>query len=245
MRVLVALVMVVLAAAAAWLLWPRRSTGDDLSDRQAQTIAQAVSQPPQADAMGYARAVLATHSAVVLEATDLKAARNTDPRAHLVIRLMYNTYASGDFNHSHPIPKPVCYGFDLTFFQPVDGPEVVDCPSTAPITPPPRNDIPAGDADALRSVLGALPASPTDAQVKDALAKGLAHTAAPPTVTSAVRGGDVAVSIRGGDYFSGYECTLGLRQGGQVLVWGLPAKATRPGETLCDPNAAFARTGAP
>jgi len=54
-----------------------RGAGDDQTDRQARTLAEAISYPRQADATGYTRALLATTlgrsgGVQVLEATDLQ-----------------------------------------------------------------------------------------------------------------------------------------------------------------------------
>ncbi|MBB5890432.1 hypothetical protein [Kutzneria kofuensis] len=229
--------------------------GDDLSDRQARSVAGALGSHLEPDAMGYARAAMAAQPGLaVLEATDLKASGPTDPRAHLVIRLQYATYENDSFYRSHPTWHPVCYGFDLNRFGTLNGPEVVDCPATAPIKPPPvpSTNIPAGDADALRSVLAALPPSPADAQVQAALAAGLPAppvdpvtklAGVAPRVLSTVHGPDIAVAIRGGDYYAGYQCVLGLRQGGKVLVWQPSHAELRPGELACEPDEALARDG--
>jgi hypothetical protein len=228
--------------------------GDDQSDQNAKKIAYALGSHLEPDAMAYARAAMVDRPALeVLEATDLKAEKPTDPRAHLVIRLQYATYENDSFYRSNPTWHPVCYGFDLDRYG-ADAIEVVDCPATAPIKPPPvaSADIPAGEADALRSILTALPPSPTDAQVQAALTAGLPAPPVDPTtklaaiaprVLTTLHGPDVGVAIRGGDYYQGYQCVFGLRQGGKVLVWQPSHAELKPGELACKPDEALARNG--
>lgn len=231
-----------------------RGPGDDASDQNAQKVAAALGAHPEADAMAYARAALADRTGLeVLEATDLKPDKPTDPRARLVIRLQYATYENDSFSRSHPTWHPVCYGIDLSRSG-ADRPEVVDCPATAPIKPPPvaSTNIPAGEVDALRSVLTALPPSATDAQVQAALTAGLPAPPVDPTtrlpgvaprVLSTSHGADVGVAIRGGDYYAGYQCVLGVRQGGKVLVWQPSHAELKPGELACKPDEALAHDG--
>ncbi|MFC0432304.1 hypothetical protein [Kutzneria buriramensis] len=249
MRILVALLVAAgVIGGAAWLLTPRGGTAQ--TDKEARSIATAISYPRSPDAMGYARTLLAKYPNVkVLEATDLKAVQPTDPLTHLVIRIDYDK-CGGNVIACQPIPATVCYGFDLNRYEPINGPSVVDCPSNTPIIPPAvaKNDIPSGTSEALRAVLGGLPASPGDAQVKAALDAGLPKPAVDPgtglagvapQVTVAVHGADVGVAIRGGDYFGGYQCTFGLRQGGKVWVWAPGHAQMQPGELVCEAGEAF------
>ncbi|MEV6610829.1 hypothetical protein [Kutzneria sp. NPDC051319] len=114
-----------------WLVWPR-GAGTDQTDRQARAIADAISYPRQADAMGYAHAVLALNhaGAQVMEATDLHQKDLKAPQVHLVIQLRYTDcdkptiFGCG----GREINRTVCYGFDLTYYAVVNGPSVVDCP---------------------------------------------------------------------------------------------------------------------
>ncbi|MFC0540064.1 hypothetical protein [Kutzneria chonburiensis] len=248
-------VLVVLAAVAGgvtWLLWPR-GAGTKETDRQARTIAEAISYPRQADAMGYARALIAVNhiGAQVMEATDIQHTDLQKPMVHLVMRINYQACRKGDLLMCEQVPATVCYGVDLNYYQPLSSPWVVDCPSNAPVIPPPlpRTDIPAGTVDSLQSILAALPASPTEAQVTAALAglpkpvvdpkTGLAGI--PPTVRSSIHGTDVGVSVLGGDH----DCLLGLRENGKAKAWYPPRVQTQPGEYGCGPDVAFSLAHTP
>ena len=249
MRALIVVLIVVAAVAGGvtWLLWPR-GAGDEQTDSEAQILADAVSYPRQPDAMGYARALLAINhvGAEVLEATDIQQTDLDKPQVHLVIRLKYTACDPNIDLFCTPGPGIVCYGFDLNYYDPLNGPSVVDCPSRAQIIPPPlpRTDIPAGTDDALQSILAALPPSPTDAQVTDALA-GLPKPVVdpqtqlagiPPAVRSVLHGTDIGVSVQGGDH----ACLLGLREHGKVFAWHPPRVQVMPGELGCSPDTAFA-----
>ncbi|HTI27021.1 MAG TPA: hypothetical protein VL652_38915 [Kutzneria sp.] len=247
MRGLIVLLVVVAAVAggATWLLWPR-GAGTKETDRQARTIAEAIAYPRQADAMGYARALIAVNhiGAQVLEATDIQHTDVQKPRVHLVMRIDYTTCGRGSILTCNEVSGTVCYGFDLNYYQPLNGPSVVDCPSNAPIIPPPlpRTDIPTGTDDALKAILTSLPPSPTEAQVTAALA-GLPKPVVdpqtklagiPPAVNSEVHGTDVWVSVRGGTY----DCVLGLREDGKSSVWSPSRVQLEPGEYGCSPGSA-------
>jgi hypothetical protein len=62
-------------------------------------------------------------------------------------------------------------------------------------------------------------------------------------VLSTSHGADVGVAIRGGDYYAGYQCVLGVRQGGKVLVWQPSHAELKPGELACKPDEALAHDG--
>ena len=131
------------------------------------------------------------------------------------------------------------------------GPSVVSCPAGSPITPPPlpRDDIPAGDSDALKAILTALPPAPTAAQGTAALAalpkppvdSGTGPAGVPPTVTSTVQGADVGVALRGGDSVNGIDCVFGLRQADKVWVWAPSRVQIQPGELGCEAGEAFSK----
>jgi hypothetical protein len=221
--------------------------GDAETDRQSNTLADAISYPRQPDAAGFARAALATSlgrsdSFSVLEARDLDHSAAEDPFAHLVWRIHR---AEGTGWGTTPA-FDACYAVEFNYY----GTTSLDrtrCPANAvAITPPPlpRRDIPSDFVPALETLLGKLPATPSDADVRDALATGLpaprvdpeTHLAAiPPESAFQVKGPDVGVALftRTGD------CMMGHRLHGTVKVWSLNGRDQMQ-EKPCGTEAALA-----
>ncbi len=229
---------------AASLLAGCAGEGTDETDRQAETLATAISWPRQYSADGFARAALATplgqsNSFSVLEVTDLDAAQLTDPDAHLVIRIHHDAY-DGPWGHVDPLT--VCYGMDFNYYGIIDTPEQVGCPDHArPITypPPPKWKDKAAFASALNSLMADLPPAPSVQRVTNALYGAWllepAHLVddettnlgpSDPRPTVRVRGDDVAVAITAGP-----ECLLASRVRGTVTV-----RRPRPPVADCAPT---------
>lgn len=222
------------------------------TDRQSGTLADAIGYPRQPDAAGLTRAALATPLGEspgfsVLRAEDLPHEKPEDPMARLVWRIHQDAVESG---WSKTPEIDACYRVDFNYYGAVSEPDRVTCPDDAtPITPPPlpKRDIPPDYAPALRATLGALPATPGEAEVRDALAAGLPAPAVdpetglaaiPPKVLVRVRGADVGVALfaHAGD---DKDCVMGRRLGGEVLVWSLNWRDLGPLEKPCTPEAAL------
>lgn len=223
------------------------SSGTAETDRQAQTLADAISWPRQHSAAGFARAALATTlgrstAFAVLEMKDLHAPTLTDPLAHLVIRLHYPP-TDGKFGRTDEVLA--CYRMHFNYHGIIGAPESIKCPENAlPITPPeyPSFAKPAVFDNRVESVLAALPAEIDQHQVFDALKRAdLIDTVADPETETrdprldlTVSGQDVGVSYLGSDG----ACLLGSRVQGGTRVW-------RPQGHPCTPAAALANLGAP
>jgi hypothetical protein len=224
------------------------------TDRQAETLAVAISWPRQSSAAGFARAALATtlgrspHFSV-LEVRDRDASKPEDPKAHLVIRI-YQPGSEEGFASVDPVTA--CYSMDFNYYGIIGEPDRITCPDNAvAITPPPvpRRDIPAEHDAALQSILAAQPANPTEAEVMSALQRGLPAppvdpntnlAGVPPQVAAKVSGGDIGVSLRAVDDSGSVQCLFGSRVKGDVRVWRPPGVLVQPGETSCDPESALA-----
>jgi hypothetical protein len=228
--------------------------GPDYSetDRQSETLATAISYPRQADAAGFGRAVLATTLGKtpdfsLLEATDLDHVGPEDPMARLVWRIHQD-------GRDGPNPEPAfdaCYLVEFNYYGPTRGPELIDCPADAtPITPPatPRHDIPAEANPALQATLVALPPTPTEADVRAAVAAGLPAppvdektglAGVPPDIFVTVQGTDVGVALFAKTGVESKECVLGHRVGNIVRVWGLSERDLGPREAPCTAEAAL------
>ena len=223
------------------------------ADRQSTTLAEAIGHPRQLDAAGFARAALATQlgkspNFSVLQAEDLAHEGPEDPMARLVWRIHRDMYDSG---WKQTPAFDVCYRAEFNYYGVVAEPERVTCPDdVTPVTPPPlpKRTIPPESAPALEATLGALPATPGEAEVRDALAAGLPAPPVdpetnlegiPPQVRVHVRGADVGVALfahTGGD---GKDCMMGRRVGGTVEVWSLNWRDLGPLEKPCTPEAAL------
>jgi hypothetical protein len=142
---------------------------------------------------------------------------------------------------------------DFNYYGIMGTPSRVDCPqNAAPITPPPEpnRNIPPDYYEALRSILAALPANPTQSEVLAALHAGLPAppvnpetklAGVAPQLDAAVDGGNVGVAARALVGPGNIECLFGSRQGTDILVWYPPHVLVQPGETSCDGASALAR----
>jgi hypothetical protein len=246
----------VVAAACAVLLMASCSTtaGDAETDRQSETLAEAISYPRQADAAGFARAALTTSlgksgSFAVLEATDLAHQGPQEPMARLVWRIHRDAY---DDKVTRIEALDACYSVEFNYYEASSGPSRTTCPDNATaITPPPvpRRDIPPELSPALTTTLGNLPATPTEADVRAALATGLptppvdpeTHLAGvPPQIFVQVKGSDVGVALFARTGVEEKDCTMGRRVGGVVKVWSLNWRDLGPMEKPCSAEAALA-----
>ncbi|TQM78660.1 hypothetical protein FHX81_0935 [Saccharothrix saharensis] len=228
--------------------------GDADTDRRSTTLADAIGYPRQPDAAGLVRAALATPlgkspSFGVLVAEDLPHGTPEEPMAHLVWRIHVDAFDSG---WKRTPAFDACYDVEFNYYGPVAQPSRILCPDGAtPIAPPPPlpdRNIPSEFAPALEAALGALPATPGEAEVRAALATGLPTppvnpetdlAGVPPRVDVRVRGSDVGVALfahTGGD---GKDCMMGRRLGGEVRVWSLNWRDLGPLEKPCTPEAAL------
>ncbi|XVS61203.1 hypothetical protein ACQPYE_23170 [Actinosynnema sp. CA-299493] len=230
------------------------AVGDAETDRQSATLADAIGYPRQPDAAGLARAALATQLGgspdfSVLRAEDLAHGGPEDPMARLVWRIHRDAHNSG----WEQTPEfDVCYEVAFDHYGAVSAPARVTCPADAtPITPPPlpKRDIPPDFTPALEAALGALPGTPGEAEVRDALAAALPAprvdpetglTSIPPAVLVHVRGADVGVALSAHTGGDGEHCVMGRRVGGEVRVWSLNWRDLGPMEKPCTAEAALA-----
>lgn len=223
------------------------------TDRQSEILATAIGYPRQPDANGFARAALATTlgrtpAFSVLEATDLEHTRPDEPMARLVWRIHHDEYEG--WMDSEPA-FDACYRVEFDYYGATAAPERIDCPPDAvPITLPPtaRHDIPPEVNPALEAVLTALPAAPTEADVRAALTEGLPAppvdedtglARVPPEVSVQVKGGDVGVALFARTGVESKDCVLGHRVGGVVAVWSLNWRDLGPHEVPCTTETAF------
>lgn len=239
-------------AACAVLLTSCAAPGDEETDRQATTLADAIGYPRQSSAAGLAKAALATQLGrspgfSVIEATDLPGGNPDEPMAHLAFRIHRE---GGQTGWKKIEPLTACYGADFNYYGVMGKPKRIECPADATaITPPPvpRREIPTGYDSVLNSTLTALPSAPGEADVLAALRRdppappvnqetGLAGVM--PNVDAAVVGADVAVAIhiKDGDEI---DCLFGTRMGGVVQAWYPSHKQVQPGELSCSPQTAF------
>ncbi|WAL67892.1 hypothetical protein ORV05_09010 [Amycolatopsis cynarae] len=223
------------------------------TDRQSVTLADAISYPRQADAAGFARAALATPLGrsgdfSVLEAKDLD---HKDSRA--MARLVWRIHhAASEGGWTRVEAFDACYSVEFTDDEVSYGPVRITCPDNAvAITPPPlpRRGIPPEFDPALNATLTKLPGTPTEADVRAALATGLptppvdpgTHLAGiSPEIFVQVRGSDVGVALFARIGVEDKECMMGRRAGGVVTVWSLNWRDLGPREKPCSPQAALA-----
>ncbi|WP_436496999.1 hypothetical protein [Actinokineospora sp. HUAS TT18] len=210
------------------------AAGDAETDRQSETLADAISYPRQPDAAGLARAALATPlgkggTFSVLEARDLDHKGPEDPMALLVWRIHRDKLDAKGNDKGFD----ACYTVEFDFYGPSSGPSRIDCPDNAEAitpAPEPRRDIPPEYAPALEAVLGKLPATVGEADVRAALESGLPApkvdpatglAALPPQVFVHVKGSDVGVALFAQTGVESKDCVMGHRLGGVVKVWTL------------------------
>lgn len=204
--------------------------GTDETDRQAETLANAISYPRQYSAEGFARAALATplgqsEGFTLLEATDFDAAETGDRLARLVIRIHKPGTDSG-WNATEPVT--VCYGMDFSYYGIIGAPAEVDCPADAhaiTYSPAPAWAEKAEYEKALKSLLRGLPGSLSEDQVRNRLYGAYLlepaelvddHSSLDPQDPRPfveVRGADLALAIQ-----AGKECLLAKRVRGEVTV---------------------------
>ena len=224
--------------------------GDEETDRQANTLATAISYPRQGSAAGFARAALAVWKGngtklAVLEMQEIPVP-DRDPTkrfAHLVIRIHRPAKEAVMFG-PRTEELNACYGMDFNYYGIIGDPERISCPDKAtPVTPPPTagESIPEGADEALRKVLSGMPPAPTDAQVRDALGKEMPKPRVdpetkladhPPGIDVRVRGEDVGISLRSGSG-DDISCLVGSRVRGTVKTGWLSRIQAMPGELGC------------
>jgi hypothetical protein len=229
----------VLAIGTGALAWREATTpGSDETDRQATVLADAIAYPRQDDAAGFARAALSTTlgrsgTLAILEATDTSGSEST---SRLVIRIHVPEHQSMGFGDRSTPAYNACYR--LEYRQPVselvEPPDRIRCPSGAtplvPPPPPPGPTLPADTADVLTTLLGDLPAGPTEASVGRELRASLP---AAVRVSAAVRGRDVAVAAGIGSG-EDVDCLVAARIDGRVSEAYAPDRMQlMPGEAGC------------
>jgi hypothetical protein len=229
--------------------------GNASTDRQAQTVALAISYPRQVSAEGFVRAtnaVTAGKGIAVVQAEDLDAAEPEDP----IARLVFSIYVPGSKDEfSTTEPFTACYEAQFNTWGVIGDPARVDCPVGAtpivptPLAPKPNVVIPEGFDATLEKLLTGLPAVLTAGDVRGRVTgalpapvvdsvTGLRDLA--PTVETTVRGTDVGVSLWEGP---GDGCLLGARVAGKVVVWRPSHIQLQPGELSCGPETALQLQG--
>lgn len=223
------------------------SSGTAETDRQAQTLADAISWPRQHSAAGFARAALATNlgrtpAFAVLEMKDLPAPTPADPLARLVIRIHH---PATDEKYGRTEEVLACYSMDFNYHGIIGAPESIECPENAlPVTPPeyPSFAKPEIFDNRVRTVLAALPAEVDQQQVFDALKRAdLIDTVADPETEKRDPGIEITVSGQNlGVAYLGSDgaCLLGSRTKVGIRVW-------RPQGHPCTPASAVTGLGAP
>jgi hypothetical protein len=230
------------------------AAGDQETDRQSRTLAEAVSYPRQPDAAGFVRALLATNlgktgDLSVLVAEDLDHTQPQDPMAHLVWRIHRDASDTG-WNSTPAVDA--CYDVEFNYYEASSGPSRITCPADAVAIVPaplPRRDIPENFGPALEAALGKLPPAPGEADVRAALATGLPTppvdpetnlVGVPPQIFVQVKGSDVGVALFARTGVEDKDCMMGRRAGGAVKVWSLNWRDLGPLEKACSAEAALA-----
>lgn len=215
---------------SAGLLVAGCAAGNKETDREANTIAVAISHPRQNTAVGFANAALATSLGEtpdfsVIEMRDVKAETLTDPLAHLVIRIHHEP-AGPDWGD----PVTACYNVEFNYYGIIGEPSRTTCPDNpASIKPPPlpRRFLDGSPDNAMDAVLTALRPIPSEAHIRDALRQALPRSTITPAhipeinVTVDAERGTVAVSAITDDASQGLACLLGTRIDGVSVVWRL------------------------
>jgi hypothetical protein len=209
----------------------------DETDRIAGIVALAIDFPRQDDAVGYARAAVATRAG---QDGLLSVVGVSERRIVLRVHLQaYDDDTSFSFDRHEP-EVFACYDLEVGVSG-VSRPARRPCPPTAtPVAlppPPPVMEIPVGADAVVRSVLRRTSTDDIEASLRRALPSPGAH-ALPPDVRVGSRDGGVGVALRGHG-----TCLLGLRADSKVLVWHLSPTQAAPGELSCDPATALGRQG--
>ncbi|MGW0516029.1 hypothetical protein [Crossiella sp. NPDC003009] len=248
---LVPVVCAVLALAAC------AQPGDSETDRQADTLATAISYPRQPDAAGFARAALATtlgksESFAVLVARDVPHGVDASERtAQLVIRIHQPALEpSGVFGRSRPA-RDVCYEMNFNYHGIMGKPQRTACPKDAvPYTPPPLPvhwKVPPDAGERLVALLRGLPSAPVQEEVLAAVRNEVGVPQADPVDKSpwegarvVVAGADVGVAVWAGRGES-TNCVMAARKDGNVRTFGLSWRENRAGEggPGCSPETAL------
>lgn len=223
------------------LLLSACAEGTSETDRQARTLADAISHPRQLTAAGFAQAALATQlgqsaeSFSILEFTDRKVSDISDPLAHLVIQIRHSSLDSTTLHGGRSEAVTACYGLDFNYYGIMGEPKRTVCPENAAAVTPPQRErryLEGSYDNGTDAALTTLPAVPTEADVRAALSKTL-----PPSEKVGVvfRGADVGVSVYGSDAEPfGMTCVLGSRVNGATVIW-------RPEKPYpCEPQNALA-----
>lgn len=174
------------------------------TDRMVDTLALAVSYPPQASIDGYHRAILDTRIARQAPDPETNGQANDDPTTYLIVLdtetherpddvsdragrirvLVHLPGSQAGFVRSEPYDA--CYDLFVSTTGGAVDRERIDCPSDPvpagpPPPPPPVAVVPPGAAQDVDRVLQRLPRSPTAWTVVRAVEHGLASPVATPT----------------------------------------------------------------
>lgn len=247
-----ALAAAVLAVVAAGYFMTRPDGNSD-TDEKARQVAERIGYPRGTDGNDYARSALHGNTDqkyfAVLEITDSPV---TDPEK-VRVSLLFRVYDPGTtestgFRLWDEDPVTACYRADFNHYGVTDGgPDRVRCPDGArPIVPPPaqRTGVPESYVEAFKTVLTALPPTPTQDEVLAALRAGLPpmpvdpETKLPwkePRLDAFVKDGAVGIIAGGGG-----DCLNGVRlANGTVEAWHPPRVQTQPGEIGCSGQSAL------
>jgi hypothetical protein len=222
------------------------ATGTSATDRQADVLADAIAYPRQHDAVGFARAALATTlgrsgTLAILEASDLDPGSATDPAALLVIRIHVPAHVSEGFGDESTAPFDACYRiqYELPSSALAGDPERLDCPAGAvpvtPAPPPPAPDLPPHASVLLARVLRSLPPSPTEAAAEAALRSVFSPEV---RVDALVQHGQVAVAAGVGSAEQ-IRCRVAVRIRDRVHRVLPQPESLLPGEVGCSAALAF------
>lgn len=231
--------------------------GDAETDRQAETLATAISYPRQPDAAGFARAALATtlgksgNFAVLLAREVPHGVDVAERTAQLMIRIHQPALEpSGFFGRSRPA-RDVCYEMNFNYHGIMGRPARTGCPKDAtPYTPPPlpvRWKVPPDAGAKLVALLRGLPSAPVQEEVLAAVREEIGVPQADPAdkdpwegARVVVAGADVGVAVWAGRGES-TNCVMAARKAGNVRTYGLSWRENRAGEggPGCSPETAL------
>ncbi|MCK2244515.1 MULTISPECIES: hypothetical protein [unclassified Crossiella] len=220
--------------------------GDTETDRQAGTLATAISYPRQSDAAGFARAALATNLGksadfAVLVAREVPHGLDTNEQtAHLVIRIHRDAQEPSGILGSRKPALDACYEMNFNYYGIIGEPDRTACPKVAtPYTPPPLPvfwQVPPDADEKLTALLRGLPAAPGQAEVLATVRTEIGLPQPDPADAAPrqgalvkVLGADVAVAVWAGRGES-MDCIRVVRKAGELRTHGMSWREKRTGE---------------
>ncbi len=247
----IALLVMALAVTAYFAGQP---DGNGDTDEKARQVAERIGYPHGTDGNAYARSALHGNTDqkyfAVLEITDSPTSDPEKVHASLLFRI-YDPGTTEDppsFRLWDEDPVTACYRADFNLYGVTEGgPDRVRCPDGArPIVPPPaqRTNVPENYDEAFKTILAALPPTPTQDDVLAALRAKLPpmpvdpETKLPwkePRLDAFVKDGAVGIIAHGGG-----SCLNGVRLAdGTVAAWYPARVLTQPGEHGCSGQSAL------